>query len=70
MAWLAGVPKPVGVFAANDQLGVRLLDARQRAGIAVPEEVALAGGFHRPGFKAGIEVKIGGPSSTAHRGVP
>ncbi|MBL9186950.1 MAG: DNA-binding transcriptional regulator [Opitutaceae bacterium] len=43
MEWLAGLPKPVGIFAANDQLGVRLLDACQRAGIAVPEEVAVVG---------------------------
>ncbi|MFA6547084.1 MAG: DNA-binding transcriptional regulator [Limisphaerales bacterium] len=43
IAWLSGLPKPVGVFAANDQLGVRLLDACQRAGIAVPEEVAVVG---------------------------
>jgi LacI family transcriptional regulator len=43
MAWLAELPKPIGIFAANDQLGVRLLDACQRAGIAVPEEVAVVG---------------------------
>ena len=43
MSWLAGLPKPIGVFAANDQLGIRLLDACQRAGIAVPEEVAVVG---------------------------
>ena len=43
IAWLAQLPKPVGIFAANDQLGVRLLDACQRAGIAVPEEVAVVG---------------------------
>ena len=41
--WLGRLPKPAGVFAANDQLGVRLLDACQRAGIAVPEEVAVVG---------------------------
>jgi LacI family transcriptional regulator len=41
--WLSALPKPVGVFAANDQLGVRVLDACQRAGIAVPEEVAVVG---------------------------
>jgi len=41
--WLGGIPKPAGVFAANDQLGVRLLDACQRGGIAVPEEVAVVG---------------------------
>jgi LacI family transcriptional regulator len=43
MAWLEELPKPIGIFAANDQLGVRLLDACQRAGIAVPEEVAVVG---------------------------
>ena len=43
VAWLTALPKPVGVFAANDQLGVRVLDACQRAGIPVPEEVAVVG---------------------------
>jgi LacI family transcriptional regulator len=41
--WVESLPKPVGIFAANDQLGFRLLDACQRAGIAVPEEVAVVG---------------------------
>ncbi|MFT4691086.1 MAG: LacI family transcriptional regulator [Limisphaerales bacterium] len=41
--WLTRLPKPVGVFAGNDQLGVRVLEACQRAGIAVPEEVAVVG---------------------------
>ncbi len=41
--WLAGLPKPVAVFAANDQLGVRLLEACRRGGLAVPEEVAVVG---------------------------
>ena len=43
IGWLGTLPKPVGIFAANDQLGVRVLDACQRAGIAVPEEVAVVG---------------------------
>lgn len=43
VAWLGKLPKPVGIFAANDQLGVRLLEACQRAGVAVPEEVAVVG---------------------------
>ncbi|MCB1279713.1 DNA-binding transcriptional regulator [Prosthecobacter sp.] len=41
--WLASLEKPVGVFAVNDQLGFWLLDAARRAGIAVPEEVAVVG---------------------------
>jgi LacI family transcriptional regulator len=40
---LRGLPKPVGVFAANDPLGVHLLDACLRAGLAVPEEIAVVG---------------------------
>jgi LacI family transcriptional regulator len=43
IAWLERLPRPVGIYAANDQLGVRLLDACQRAGLAVPEEVAVVG---------------------------
>jgi LacI family transcriptional regulator len=42
-AWLQSLEKPVGVFAINDQLGFWLLDAARRAGIAVPEEVAVVG---------------------------
>lgn len=41
--WLVSLEKPIGIFAANDQLGVRILDACQRTGIAVPEEVAVVG---------------------------
>jgi LacI family transcriptional regulator len=43
ISWIAGLPKPVGIFAGNDQLGVRLLEACQTAGVAVPEEVAVVG---------------------------
>lgn len=41
--WLLALPKPAGVFAVNDQLGFWVLDAARRAGIAVPEEVAVVG---------------------------
>ena len=43
IAQLSALPKPVGIFAANDQLGVYLLDACLRAGLAVPEEIAVVG---------------------------
>jgi LacI family transcriptional regulator len=43
VAWLQSLPKPIGIFAANDQLGVRLLEACRRAEIAVPEQVAIVG---------------------------
>lgn len=43
VAWLSELPKPSGVFAVNDQMGFWVLDAARRAGIAVPEEVAVVG---------------------------
>lgn len=41
--WLSTLEKPIGIFATNDPLAVRLLDACQRAGLSVPEEVAVVG---------------------------
>jgi len=41
--WLAGLPRPLGLVAANDLHGLRALDACRRAGLAVPEEVAVVG---------------------------
>lgn len=41
--WLTCLSKPAGVFAANDQLAIRVLEACQRAGMSVPEEVAVVG---------------------------
>jgi LacI family transcriptional regulator len=43
MGWVRGLPKPVGVFAANDQLAVRVLDACRRLDLGVPEDVAVLG---------------------------
>lgn len=41
--WLAGLPKPVAVFAYNDGRGQQVLDACRSAALAVPEEVAVLG---------------------------
>lgn len=41
--WLAQLPKPVAVFACYDNRGQQVLEACRRAGIAVPEEVAVLG---------------------------
>jgi LacI family transcriptional regulator len=41
--WVVSLPKPIGILACTDQLGFWLLDACRRAGIAVPEEVAVVG---------------------------
>ena len=41
--WLRGLPKPAAIFACYDARGQRVLDACRRAGLAVPEEVAVLG---------------------------
>jgi LacI family transcriptional regulator len=41
--WLSSLAKPCAVFATNDQLGFWVLDAARRAGISVPEEIAVIG---------------------------
>jgi LacI family transcriptional regulator len=42
-AWLAGLPKPIGLLAATDLHAQQVLDACRRARVAVPEEVAVIG---------------------------
>ena len=41
--WLAGLPKPVAVFAAFDLRARQVLDACREAGLAVPDDVAVIG---------------------------
>ena len=41
--WIRSLPKPLGLMACNDFRGTQALDACRRAGIAVPEEVAVIG---------------------------
>ena len=41
--WLRALPKPAAVFACYDARGQCVLDACRRAGLAVPEEVAVLG---------------------------
>jgi LacI family transcriptional regulator len=41
--WLTSLEKPCGLFATNDQLGFWALDAARRAGISVPEQIAVIG---------------------------
>jgi LacI family transcriptional regulator len=41
--WLKTLPKPVCVFACNDDRGINVLEACQIARIRVPEEVAVLG---------------------------
>lgn len=41
--WLLELPKPVGILAAYDSRGERVLDACRGAGLAIPDEVAVLG---------------------------
>jgi LacI family transcriptional regulator len=41
--WLQMLPKPVCVFACNDDYGVRILQSCKVAGLSVPEEIAVLG---------------------------
>ena len=43
LPWLAALPRPCGVFAANDVVGEAVLLAARRLGIDVPGELAVAG---------------------------
>lgn len=42
-SWLATLPKPIGIFAAYDQLGRLIIDSSQKLGFMVPEEIAVIG---------------------------
>ncbi len=41
--WVEGLASPVGALCAHDGLGVELLEACGRAGVRVPEDVAVVG---------------------------
>ena len=41
--WVKRLPKPAGVFICSDQRGALLLEACRRAGVLVPDDVAVIG---------------------------
>lgn len=41
--WLADLPKPIGVWCVGDIHAIQLLEACQRLGLAVPDDVAILG---------------------------
>ena len=42
-AWLEELPKPVGIFAANDFMAAQVAATASRIGLSIPEDVALVG---------------------------
>ncbi len=43
LKWLQALPKPVAIFAVNDQTGLQLLEFCREADLRVPEDVAVVG---------------------------
>jgi LacI family transcriptional regulator len=43
VGWIRSLPKPVGVMTSTDLMGQQFLEACQRAGVVVPEQVAVVG---------------------------
>lgn len=43
LQWLAALPKPCGLFAANDFIGKNVLDLCRSANIGVPSDIAVVG---------------------------
>ncbi len=41
--WLQNLPKPLCIFACNDDIGVYILDVCKNIGLKVPEEIAVLG---------------------------
>lgn len=41
--WVRGLPLPCGVFAANDYVGEEIVNICARAGISVPDDIAVLG---------------------------
>ena len=41
--WLQSLPKPVGVMACNDDIGVQIMEACKLAGLPVPDSVGVIG---------------------------
>jgi len=41
--WLAGLPRPVGIFAANDEMAAHVLAAADRQKLAIPQDVVVLG---------------------------
>lgn len=41
--WVAALPKPAGVLVCSDQRGPQFLEACRRAGVSVPDEIAVVG---------------------------
>ena len=56
--WLSALPKPCGVFAANDLMAERLVSAAFAAGVGIPSDIAIVSGDDNPQICEHAEVSI------------
>jgi LacI family transcriptional regulator len=66
-AWLARLPRPVGIMAAYDPLGKQVLDACRHRGIEVPDEAAVVGVDNDEVFCALAEPSMSSIMLDSHR---
>lgn len=48
--WIAGIPKPCGIFAANDELARLVISAGLRMSLRIPDDMAVVGVDDDPQF--------------------
>lgn len=60
IAWIKSLPKPVGIFACNDDRGQHILEVCKMINVKVPEEVAVIGVDNDP-----LVCDIGDPPLTS-----
>lgn len=41
--FITALPKPCGVFASNDEVGIRVIHVAQQLGLRIPEDIAVCG---------------------------
>ena len=56
--WISALPKPAGLFAANDKVAALVLGACSRAGLNVPDDVAIIGADNDKSICEGISTSI------------
>nr|WP_315212474.1 DNA-binding transcriptional regulator [uncultured Duganella sp.] len=67
IAWLRGLPKPIGIIAVTDARARQLLQACIIAGIEVPEQVALIGIDNDPLVRALTRIPLSSVIQGAHQ---
>ena len=66
--WVVGLPKPIGVFAANDLTAKEVLTVCKRSHISIPDEVSILGIDNIPGICERTEPKLSSISSDFEQG--